>query len=201
MGLGFPFLQNVAGLSFFKLLGTGAGQGFSLMPDFSTYALLTVWEDQDSADQFYQNNTLIQSYQEKAASIRRLSLANTASHGLWSGLNPFVPSENQPFKKSPVAIITRATLRPQRLLSFWRAVPQASKAIETAQGVQYYKGIGEWPFIQQATISIWNSMEEVMQFAYKDKAHKEIVKQTKKERWYKEDLFARFLLVNDEQLQ
>jgi len=40
-----------------------------------------------------------------------------------------------------------------------------------------------------------------MQFAYKDKAHKEIVKQTKKERWYKEDLFARFLVVNDEQLQ
>ena len=170
------------------------------MPDFSTYALLTVWEDQDSADHFYQNNTLIKSYQARASNIRRLSLANTASHGLWSGLNPFVPSDNQPFKKSPVAIITRATLRPQRLLSFWRAVPQASKAIETAQGVQYYKGIGEWPFIQQATISIWNSMEEVMQFAYKDKAHKEIVKQTKKERWYKEDLFARFLVVNDEQL-
>lgn len=201
MGLGFPFLQNVAGLSFFKLLGTGAGQGFSLMPDFSTYALLTVWEDQDSADHFYRNNTLIQSYQARAANIRRLSLANTASHGLWSGLNPFVPTETQPFKKRPVAIITRATLRPQRLLSFWRAVPQASKAIETAQGVQFYKGIGEWPFIQQATISIWNSMEEVMQFAYKDKAHKEIVKQTKKERWYKEDLFARFLVVNDEQLQ
>ena len=201
MGLGFPFLQNVAGLSFFKLLGTGAGQGFSLMPDFSTYALLTVWEDQDSADHFYRSNTLIQSYQARASNIRRLSLANTASHGLWSGLNPFVPTETQQLKKSPVAIITRATLRPQRLLSFWRAVPQASKAIETAQGVQYYKGIGEWPFIQQATISIWNSMEEMIQFAYKDKAHKEIVKQTKKERWYKEDLFARFLVVNDEQLQ
>jgi len=39
MGVGFPFLRNVSGLSFFKLLGTGAGQGFSLAPDFSTYAL------------------------------------------------------------------------------------------------------------------------------------------------------------------
>ena len=200
MGVGFPFLQNVPGLSFFKLLGTGAGQGFSLTPDFSTYALLTVWEDQDSADHFYQNNVLIKSYQEKASDIRRLSLTNTASHGLWSGLNPFVSTKNQHLKTSPVAIITRATLRPQRLLSFWRAVPKASKAIETAQGVRYYKGIGEWPFIQQATISIWNSMEEVMQFAYKDNAHKQIVKQTKKVRWYKEDLFARFLVINDEQL-
>ena len=200
MGVGFPFLKNVPGLSFFKLLGTGAGQGFSLMPDFSTYALLTVWEDQDFADHFYHNNQLIKSYQEKTSSIRRLSLVNTASHGLWSGQNPFVPTETQPLKKSPVAIITRATLRPQRLLSFWRAVPKASKAIETAQGVQYYKGIGEWPFIQQATISIWNSMEEVMHFAYRDNAHKQIVKQTKKQRWYREDLFARFLVINDQQL-
>ena len=32
MGVGFPFLRNVTGLSFFKLLGTGAGQGFSLAP-------------------------------------------------------------------------------------------------------------------------------------------------------------------------
>ena len=64
-------------------------------------------------------------------------------------------------------------------------MPKASKAIEAAHGVLYYKGIGEWPFIQQATISIWNSLEEVMQFFYKDNAHKQIVKQTKKERWYK----------------
>ena len=200
IGVGFPFLRNVPGLSFFKLLGTGAGQGFSLKPDFSTYALLAVWEDQAAADHFYQSNPLIKSYREKASSIRRLSLANTASHGLWSGLNPFVPTTTQQTKNLPVAIITRATLRPQRLLSFWRAVPKASKAIEAAHGVLYYKGIGEWPFIQQATISIWNSLEEVMQFAYKDNAHKQIVKQTKKERWYKEDLFARFLVINDEQL-
>ena len=200
MGVGFPSLRNVPGLSFFKLLGTGAGQGFSLKPDFSTYALLAVWEDQAAADHFYQSNPLIKSYREKASSIRRLSLANTASHGLWSGLNPFVPTTTQQTKNLPVAIITRATLRPQRLLSFWRAVPKASKAIEAAHGVLYYKGIGEWPFIQQATISIWNSLEEVMQFAYKDNAHKQIVKQTKKERWYKEDLFARFLVINDQQL-
>lgn len=200
MGIGFTFLQNTPGLSFFKLLGTGAGQGFSLQPDFSTYALLTVWENQAVADHFYQNNSLIQSYQAKAKTIRRLTLANTASHGLWSGVNPFTPVKTEPSKERLVAIITRATLRPQRLFSFWRAVPKASKAIEEAKGVQFYKGIGEWPFIQQATISIWNSMEEVIQFAYKDRAHKQIVQQTKKEHWYKEDLFARFFVIEDQQL-
>ena len=201
MGIGFAFLQNTPGLSFFKLLGTGAGQGFSLQPDFSTYALLTVWENQEAADHFYQNNSLIKSYQVKAKTIRRLSLANTTSHGFWSGQKPFKGNDFEKVENNKVAIITRATLRFGKLWSFWRAVPKASKAIENAKGVQFYKGIGEWPFIQQATISIWDSMEEVMQFAYKDKAHQQIVKQTKKERWYKEDLFARFYVIEDQLLR
>ncbi len=58
---------------------------------------------------------------------------------------------------------------------FWRHVPQAAKAIETAEGVRYFKGIGEWPFIQQATISIWNSLDDVMQFAYRHKAHAQVL--------------------------
>ena len=29
---------------FFKLMGTGGGNGFSLKPDFGTYAFLGVWE-------------------------------------------------------------------------------------------------------------------------------------------------------------
>ena len=37
-------LQQCRGLQFYKMLGTGAGAGFSLRPDFSTYALLTVWD-------------------------------------------------------------------------------------------------------------------------------------------------------------
>lgn len=201
MGIGFTYLQRIPGLCFFKLLGTGAGQGFSLRPDFSTYALLLVWEDQSFADQFYQNNVLMALYQKKASHIRRLTLANTSSHGLWSGENPFKSIKGYKPDKQTVAVITRATLRATRLWSFWRAVPKASKAIESAKGVHFYKGIGEWPFIQQATISIWDSMEDVMQFAYKDKVHKDIVKQTKKKRWYKEDLFARFMVIADQQLQ
>ena len=39
-------------LLFFKLLGTGAGSGFSLYPDFSTYAVLCVWENELFAREF-----------------------------------------------------------------------------------------------------------------------------------------------------
>ena len=76
-------------------------------------------------------------------------------------------------------------------------MPAASKAIEKAVGVHYFKGIGEWPFIQQATVSIWENFESVNTFAYKDKAHAAIVKKTRQMKWYKEDLFSRFQLLSD----
>ena len=44
MGLAPFLLDNVKGLLFFKFLGTGGGKGFSLWPDFSTYAFMGVWE-------------------------------------------------------------------------------------------------------------------------------------------------------------
>ena len=97
----------------------------------------------------------------------------------------------------PVAIITRATLRFSKLISFWKSVPAASKAIEGAKGVKYFKGIGEWPFIQQATLSLWDSFDSVKKFAYSNKIHSNIIKKTRKQKWYSEDLFARFQVLSD----
>ena len=60
----------------------------------------------------------------------------------------------------------------------------------------WFKGIGELPFIQQATFSIWENLESVTNFAYKDLNHSDIVKKTKKRKWYKEDLFSRFVIID-----
>ena len=119
------------------------------------------------------------------------------SHGLWSGVNPFKIEKSTVNKNSKIAIITRATLNFSKLISFWKSVPDSSKAISSAKGVYYFKGIGEIPFIQQATISLWNSLNDVLEFAYKSKSHSEIVKKTRKENWYKEELFSRFYLIKD----
>jgi hypothetical protein len=78
-----------------------------------------------------------------------------------------------------------------------KAVPAASRAIKQAKGVSYYKGIGEWPFIQQATVSIWDDFDAVNRFAYQGKQHAKIVQQTRQKKWYKEDLFSRFYLLSD----
>ncbi|MDC3259591.1 hypothetical protein OAU33_01390 [Flavobacteriaceae bacterium] len=200
MGLAPFLLDNVKGLLFFKFLGTGGGKGFSLWPDFSTYAFMGVWEHKNDYENFISQNPVFSQYQKRATTQRDLILTSVKSHGKWSGINPFQKSEttiSEEASTKKAVVITRATLNWSRLISFWRSVPAASKAIENARGIQYYKGIGEWPFIQQATISIWDDFDAVNSFAYKGKDHANIVKKTRQKKWYKEDLFSRFYLVSD----
>ena len=197
MGRNNGFMKNQNGLIFYKFMGSGGRSGFSLRPDFSTYALLSVWENEDQAKSFLERNKLVSLYKKKCKQVRLLILKPFQSHGLWSGINPFKINDQQTIEKSKVAIITRATLNYSKLISFWNSVPNSSKAISKAKGVYFFKGIGEIPFVQQATISLWDSIQDVINFAYKSEEHSEIVKRTRKEKWYKEELFSRFYVLND----
>ena len=187
-----PQIHKLSGVEFVKTLGTGAGIGFSLWPDFSTYALLTIWKSKEEATAFLKDSTVMKAFITRSSSQQHFSLYPLQSHGLWGEINPFKATQRPIQDHEQIGIITRATLRPSRLLEFWRSVPAASKAIQNAKGVLWYKGIGEWPMVQQATFSIWESLEDVKTFAYKSSAHANIVKKTRKRNWYKEDLFARF---------
>jgi hypothetical protein len=53
-------------------------------------------------------------------------------------------------------------------------------------------GIGEIPFIKQATFSVWESKVDMKNFAYKLHEHTNVIAKTRKEKWYSEDLFVRF---------
>lgn len=187
-----PQLSDCSGIKFFKTLGTGSSSGFSLWPDFSTYALLTIWEDESKAIDFLKNSKLMKKFISRSESQQHFSLHTLQTYGLWGKTNPFKAVKRNLAEDELIGIITRATIRPSRLLEFWRAVPKASKAIQKAKGVIWYKGIGEWPLIQQATFSIWKSLDDVKNFAYKNIDHSSIVKKTRKRNWYSEDMFTRF---------
>tara|TARA_B100000780_G_scaffold189848_2_gene133628 strand:+ start:5927 stop:6541 length:615 start_codon:yes stop_codon:yes gene_type:complete len=196
MSLAFDVLKKTPGLSFFKLLGTGSGKGFSLYPDFSTYSILCVWEKESFATAFIEKSGHSKLISKKAFSREDFFLKTIKSHGLWEGINPFPISKEEINKKNKIGIITRATLNKNKLFEFWKSVPQASLAMQNAKGVEWFKGIGEWPFIQQATFSVWNNLDSVKEFAYGKGAHSKIVIKTKKRNWYKEDLFARFEVLS-----
>ena len=70
-----PFRMNsVEGLQFFKFLGTGGGKGFSLWPDFSTYAFLGVWDDESAYVNFKNTHPIFLAYQKMADTQRDLVL-------------------------------------------------------------------------------------------------------------------------------
>lgn len=203
MMLGPQEMAKSRGLLFFKFLGTGGGKGFSLRPDFGTYAIVTLWDQDSDYHNFTTSNHYWELYRQKASTQRTISMIPVKSHGLWNGTNPFHQKLFQDLddKEAKVAVLTRATLNWNRLFSFWRSVPKAAKTIETAKGVLYYKGVGEWPWVQQATISIWENFQAVNNYAYRHKGHAEIVKKTRAKKWYKEDLFSRFVVVDDTNYQ
>ncbi|MGE5682817.1 MAG: spheroidene monooxygenase, partial [Bacillota bacterium] len=200
-------LMKTNGLAFWKLLGTGKGLGFSLEPDLNRYALLCSWKTKSDAERFFRSSALFLSFSMHAEKILTISMLPVSSHGKWSGTNPF---EINSFKANsfndqsempvtgPVAVLTRAAIRMTKLHRFWHYVPSAGSSLKQAQGLIFSSGIGEAPVFRQATFSVWRSLGDMEKYAYAADAHKEIIKRTRKENWYKEELFARFKITSVE---
>lgn len=197
MGLAGGELSRTVGLQFWKLLGTGDGGGFSLKPHWGRYGLMQVWDSPEAADEFLANSSLMQKYRRRAAEIWTVKLLPVKAHGKWSGANPFEPLA-APKPNAPTAVLTRAKIRFSKLHRFWRYVPATSREIEQAEGLIASIGVGEAPFIRQATFSLWQNEKAMQNFAYKSAVHREVIKLTRQENWYSEDLFARFTPIASE---
>lgn len=201
MATGRRHLRHAPGLRFGKLLGTGSGR--TLTPrgtDLHHWALLTVWEDATAATAAAQSS-LITGWETRAAESLRVRMRPLKSRGRWAGVDPFpVPAASaaahrgEPWR-GPVAAITRARLRPTRAMSFWRSVPPVVATLTPHPGLRFALGIGEAPVGLQGTFSLWNSEHDLTDFAYRSPAHRSAIRRTAPERWYAEELFARFAVT------
>ena len=193
MQLAHAHLRSVEGLSFYKLMGSGRALGFNPAPDWSVYALLAVWDNEASALHFWTNSDFSRRYRSNSHEQWVLFMKAIAVKGLWSGGNPFDTSTNLDDANPLIAVITRATIRPRRLLDFWRYVPTSQKPIvEGCDGLIFTKGIGEVPLLQMATFSLWKDFGALKKFAYQTPEHRVAIEKTKQLDWYKEEMFARF---------
>ncbi len=184
-------LKDVPGQFFYKLMGSGRGVGFKAFPDWSTYVLLQVWSSEDALQVFFQTGEILQRYRLRSAEVWTIYLKNVSSHGQWDGGNPFQLVE--PLTKTEIVVVlTRATIKWHKIISFWRYVPASHQPLKDNSGLLYTKGIGEVPIIQMATVSIWKDLESLNNFAYNTKEHREAINKTRRLNWYKEELFARF---------
>jgi len=117
-------------------------------------------------------------------------------HGLWDGKEVFGALPKQTGYEGEIAVLTRATIRLKKLKSFWSHVDAVASQMAGAEGFITSYGVGEVPFIKQATFSIWQSKAHMKNFAYKLKDHAEVVRKTHQEKWYSEEMFVRFKVLN-----
>ncbi|MET0423682.1 MAG: monooxygenase [Actinoplanes sp.] len=166
-------------LPFAKFLGTAYGFR-PLDADLSRYAAVTVSDEP----------VTFPGWDRLAVARARVDLEPLHSRGTWSGHTPFVPSGAKP--DGMILALTRARLRPSKALTFWRAIPPVIGELDGAPGLLAQFGIGEAPIGWQGTVSVWRDAADLVRFAYRQPEHRAVIARTPTDRWYAEELFARF---------
>lgn len=194
MALDRLYLRKVQGLTFVKLLGTGKGETFTPSDaDLFQWGLLVVGNE--AAISRVKNSPLANRWAIRSSESAIIDLRTLSTHGQWARRAPFeTDAEIRPNKEytGPVAAITRARIKWQKNLIFWRSVPPVISALDDAPGLIAAIGIGEAPIGLQGTFSLWKDSQALKNFAYKSSAHKDVITATREIGWYSEELFARF---------
>lgn len=179
------------GCTFWKLLGSGNNGTFDLHPDWQQWGLLAVWDSKETYYRFNKHSFIVKWWDLLARERWTILLEPLQSHGKWDEKEPF-GNPNINGYSGPIAVLTRATIRLSKLKSFWGNVDTVANIMATAPGYITSFGIGEAPVYRQATFSLWRSVEDVKAFAYASREHSEVIKKTRNDNWYSEELFARF---------
>lgn len=195
MSTGRLSLRSARGLEFSKLLGTGAGETFTPSDaDWNHWALLTSWSDSAAADEF-ESSRMVRAWDNACFERLALDLSPLSSKGKWSRRTPF--GDPKPTRwQGPIAAITRARVKASQWRAFWRAVPPVVESLHRSPGLLMRCGIGEAPVGLQGTLSVWQDDASLINFAHKDPAHLNAVKQTAAREWYAEELFARLAVIS-----
>jgi len=180
---------------FWKLMGSGKNAQVDLAPDFKHWAILTTWNNETDCDEFYSNSFSVRWFRLFGIEEFTILLKPLSSHGLWSGKQPFVVTDRTENTNIRVAVITRAAIRFNKLTEFRNNIKRAAEEMRKADGYILSAGVGENPFFDQATFSVWGSLESMKNYAYKSVDHSDVIKRTRERKWYSEELFARFEII------
>ena len=173
-------------------MGSGKNGTFDIHPDFNQWAILFVANNSTiKAPSFIYN--YLKSFH---CDIKEFLLEPIEGFGFWDNKNIFGDLPKRTDYDGAVAVLTRATIRLNRLKNFWRNVESVSNKMKSAKGLIASYGIGEMPWIKQATFSVWENKNAMKAFAYTLPEHTEVIHKTRTENWYKEELFVRFKIIS-----
>lgn len=169
-------------------MGVGKA-GFNPQGSGHEWAILVVWKNQAEQNQWWQ------SLLAQKASVKNFKLQPLFGNGTWSGRDPFAEINAPLTQATKIAVITRASIKWRKAKLFWESVPGVADDLTNKFNPEFTAGMGEIPYIRQATFSVWNNEEEMKRFAYQNNAHKKVIAMTKEHQWYSEDLFYRFAVL------
>lgn len=193
MGIARLDMPKTPGIGFWKLCGSGVGEGFTPIPNLGVWAILATWPDEETARSSIASGSVFSRFRLKAAESWTVLLQAVSSRGHWSGQEPFTVVDDR--KTEALAVLTRATIKPKAAFRFWRRVPNISDVIGKDQNVLFKIGIGEVPWLHQVTFSIWPNLRGMVEFARKDGPHAKAIKAVRDGNWFREELYARFQVV------
>jgi spheroidene monooxygenase len=206
MGLARLSLARMPEIGFWKLCGSGTGQGFTPRPNTAVWAILATWPDPETARRTIDRAPVFRRWQAHATESWTVMLEPTATRGTWSGKQPFIaadiPADTPTGAQTdtpdtgPIVALTRATMRATTALRFWRRVPDISTAIGEDPNVIFKIGIGEVPLLHQVTFSIWPDAASMAHFARGDGPHGRAIRAVRAEGWFTEELYARFRILD-----
>jgi spheroidene monooxygenase len=188
-------LKRLPDVGFVKMFGTGTGEGFTPVPNFGVYALMTTWPSLDIARRRLAESAVFQRYRAHALEHATLHLASIASRGLWDGGTPFVTDKAAADGPGMLAVLTRATVKPRHVIAFWRHTPDISETVRGETHMHFKIGMGEVPWLQQVTFSVWDDVAAMKAFAYKSASHGGAVRAVREGGFFAEELYARFRVL------
>jgi len=203
MALARLALRRAPHLMFWKLCGSGTGEGFTPRPNWGVWAILAVWPDEATARLQTTQSPVWRRWRHRAVEGCTVFMQPLSARGSWGGVNPFVP-EPQTVSQTvsppdeatgPLAVLTRASVKPRRVLRFWARVPDISAVIGQDPSVLFKIGIGEVPLLHQTTFSIWPDPASMARFARGDGPHGRAIQAVRAEGWFTDELYARFRVL------
>jgi hypothetical protein len=194
---------TVPGLVFQKILGSGQDGGFGLRPGLNYQGVFSVFASPDQASAYLHGAQQVKAYRDHADEFFAAQLQPLSCRGAWSGFRFDSPAEalEPPRRESPeqggsgppgpLASLTRASIRPDKALAFWRQSPDAESDLAHASGCALAVGLGEAPVLRQATFSLWKDQAAMDAYA-RSGAHQRAIKAAYGQDFFSESMFVRF---------
>jgi heme-degrading monooxygenase HmoA len=182
-------LRNIPGLQFYKVLGSGFEGGFSTKPSLHKQGLFCVFDSEHHAKQFRTHSKLVQAYMNHSREFFAVSLNAFSTRGSWANTQLDITAKAP--VSGPIASLTRASIKPLKANAFWKKAQPAEASINQSEGVILSAGLGEAPYLRQATFTIWEDETALNTYAQQG-AHLAAIKAAYGQQYFSESMFTRF---------